>query len=77
MKIITGLIYRNQLGFVDINATESKSLRINNLACPEFNVIFEAVTIEIMNKYLVERVVFLSLRCGRGPNTPKGHFRLF
>ena len=61
LKIVNSLIYKNQLGFVGTNETQSKSLKIKDLERLEFNVIFEDVTLRIMNKYLFERVMFLSL----------------
>ena len=48
-------------------------LRVSN----EFKVIFEDVTLRIMNKYLFERVMFLSLTGSMGPNTSMDAFSLF
>jgi len=62
LKITNSLIFKNQLEFLDINQTQNHELRIKNLIYLEFNIIFEDLTLKIMNKYFFERVIVLRVK---------------
>ena len=61
LKIVNSFIFKNQLGFSDINETESAGVCIENLVNLGLEIIFEDLTLRLMNKYLFKSVQILSV----------------
>ena len=60
--VANSLIYKNQLGFVDLNAAPSKyDLNTHNLTNVEFSLYYEELTLKTMDKFVFRNVKSLCI----------------
>ena len=58
-QIINSLIFKNQLEFLEINETESFDLKTQNLFLLRVQVVFDAISLRLINRFVFRNVVVL------------------
>ena len=58
-QIINSLIFKNQLEFLEINETESFDLKTQNLFLLRVQVVFDTISLRLINRFVFRNVVVL------------------